>query len=437
MKKQKLNNDGAVLFTVICLMSILTVVLMTAIIVVSSSHKKAITNYTESQSYVTAKSTVDVFMECLEDTDTYYDPLRTELKGISDGDTKEIDVTMPNGNPEKLLVKKDGDIFTITSSITEFKSESSVSCKVRYVPAASYSSDLNTVGTNISNILPQNNVESKFDPDTSWYIPRGGSENGPFPVKLASTGTNLDTKWTDALRTGLNNNGISGQARINIDNAKFLWEDTRGGNGWWWQGGHRQYPDSNHSFSQETHDGDLVKFEYNFYIPSSISTSDLKCYCAADDAYIVFINDNFIGSNNFLRLNADGTYNNCNVPGFLPTSFRNGSSNGKVIEQNERDVLAIVGDGNPSSDRFIEYDLGAIGNGAKILNIDHNYLNYDNINNITIYAYNGYSDDPLLRKYNDGGNPAFVSYAFLLHDDLLGDYSSTSPESWVFEKYIN
>ena len=68
MRKIKQNYSGNILFTVICIMSIITILLMSSIIIIASSNKKAVKNYADNQVYVSAKSLLDTFVDCATDT---------------------------------------------------------------------------------------------------------------------------------------------------------------------------------------------------------------------------------------------------------------------------------------------------------------------------------------------------------------------------------
>lgn len=109
MKKFNKNYDGSVLFTVICLMSILTVVLMTAIVVVSSSNKKAVVNYSDNQVYITAKSTLDTFVDYVSDYSfTDFNSIRDEIDALVVNAETSFDVTLPSSLKEtcKVTIKR-------------------------------------------------------------------------------------------------------------------------------------------------------------------------------------------------------------------------------------------------------------------------------------------------------------------------------------------
>lgn len=76
------NKKGTVLFTVIVVMMVLIITMMSTMVVVITAQKKSITNFTDSQSYVTAKSVLDIFVEGLTDmSSTDYAPVREALIG--------------------------------------------------------------------------------------------------------------------------------------------------------------------------------------------------------------------------------------------------------------------------------------------------------------------------------------------------------------------
>ncbi len=128
----KKNKDGTVLFTVICVMMVLIVVLMSTFVVVAASQKKAMTSYTDSQSYITAKSVVDTFVKTLQapPTASYVSQaqrnvLRTTLSGMPLNSSTDITVTLPStvkglGNLNKITVKRiDSKNFEVFATVTD------------------------------------------------------------------------------------------------------------------------------------------------------------------------------------------------------------------------------------------------------------------------------------------------------------------------------
>jgi hypothetical protein len=116
VRKMIKKNDGVVLFSVICLMSILTVILMTAIIIVSSSSKKAQGNYIDNQVYITAKSTLDTFVDCVSDYSfTDFETIRTDIKNIAINSEETFTVTLPSclSGDCKVTVKRLSDTNVI------------------------------------------------------------------------------------------------------------------------------------------------------------------------------------------------------------------------------------------------------------------------------------------------------------------------------------
>lgn len=139
MKKLKLNNNGAVLLTVICLMSVLTLVLMTAIIVVASSNKKAITNYTDNQVYVTAKSTLDTFMDYVADNSSVdFDGIRTDINAMAINSSIEYTVKSPLSTIDKIKVEKISNTMThVTATSYCNGNQASVSREMKFTAGSS------------------------------------------------------------------------------------------------------------------------------------------------------------------------------------------------------------------------------------------------------------------------------------------------------------
>ncbi|MEG0615902.1 MAG: hypothetical protein RR540_09120, partial [Oscillospiraceae bacterium] len=82
MKFYKQNKKGTVLFTVISIMLLMMVMVMATFTVVMAAQKKALNNFTDSQSYVTAKSVIDTYISCLSDkSEPAYNPMREQLIG--------------------------------------------------------------------------------------------------------------------------------------------------------------------------------------------------------------------------------------------------------------------------------------------------------------------------------------------------------------------
>lgn len=91
----KKNKKGTVLFTVIIVMMVLITVVMSTFVVAVAMQKKAVKNYLDSQSYITAKSMVDAYVKCLTFDDAAADPtaaanslqMRKALAKMSDDPT--------------------------------------------------------------------------------------------------------------------------------------------------------------------------------------------------------------------------------------------------------------------------------------------------------------------------------------------------------------
>ncbi len=67
-KRALKGAKGSALFMVICIMAILMVVAVTAMAMVSIAYARSLQNYTASQSYVTAKNTLDMIVEVTDNT---------------------------------------------------------------------------------------------------------------------------------------------------------------------------------------------------------------------------------------------------------------------------------------------------------------------------------------------------------------------------------
>lgn len=87
MKLSNKNHKGSALFTVVSVMMILMILVMGTFILVSAAHQKALNNYYNNQSYVTAKGVVDAFVKnSISSANTSgMAALRAELVGTLDG----------------------------------------------------------------------------------------------------------------------------------------------------------------------------------------------------------------------------------------------------------------------------------------------------------------------------------------------------------------
>ncbi|MGN0654947.1 MAG: hypothetical protein ACI4KD_08525 [Oscillospiraceae bacterium] len=73
LKRKQKGASGSALFMVICIMAILMVVAVTAMAMVSIAYTRSLQNYTASQSYVTAKNTLDMIVEVTDNVTTTND----------------------------------------------------------------------------------------------------------------------------------------------------------------------------------------------------------------------------------------------------------------------------------------------------------------------------------------------------------------------------
>lgn len=93
MKLSNKNHKGSALFTVVSVMMILMILVMGTFILVSAAHQKAMTNYYNNQSYVTAKSVVDAFVNKLASnpaSDAEVSALRAQLIGTYNSTTDKM-----------------------------------------------------------------------------------------------------------------------------------------------------------------------------------------------------------------------------------------------------------------------------------------------------------------------------------------------------------
>ncbi len=80
-KAKTTRTKGSALFMVICMMSIMLVVVMTAMAMVSVAHTKSLQNYSSSQSYVSAKNVMDTFVNAMGPTSSLSDTEKENLFG--------------------------------------------------------------------------------------------------------------------------------------------------------------------------------------------------------------------------------------------------------------------------------------------------------------------------------------------------------------------
>ena len=159
MKWFKKNHGGVVLLTVICLMSMLIVVLMSAIVIVSASNKKSVLNYTDNQVYATAKSSLDTFMQCLEDgTMTEFDGIRSDMGSLSVGTPMTVSVTLPSGESDEIVIEKDASGEIIVTAKSDYQgNQTTVSRKIEM------SSSIDIKDTDIIFVFDTSNSMSDAD----------------------------------------------------------------------------------------------------------------------------------------------------------------------------------------------------------------------------------------------------------------------------------
>jgi len=467
MLKLKKSYDGAVLFTVICFMSILTVMLMTALVVSSTSSKKSYANYAENQAYMTAKSTLDLYTECLSDTtNTDYDTMREDVKNIPDGGTLTVPVKMPNGNDEEITVQKVGAFeLKVTSSMDKAGSSAVVSSKVLYsssttgtVPATNLSSLLPFFGERNDFNWPDFTNNDVYDPQNTTFPTRGGTTGYGFPTIPAASetvaasagpGANQWPGWIDSALNDPHAQLYSAHTlfkdkiyakvhklRIDDDNdfrnkEPFVWEEANGSWGTGWAPG----------FVRDTNYGDLVKFEKAYEIDSAICTS-IQVFCSADDAWIAFWNGEYIGSNNFMRIydkndvsvtdSRYGTYKaGFTRPGCFPTASTK-------ITNNLNQILSIAGDlSDDYSFPYLDYSSDQITQGTQLMTLDSSKADPSGVNVLTVYAANGSTKSWGYNGAHNGQNPGMVSFEIFANDNSAGGKDiSRTVDTWVKGEYV-
>ena len=135
------NLQGTVLFTVICVMMVLIVVLMSTLVISASSQKKAVTNFTDSQSYQTALSSINSIKNVLENPNPSYDTLRTQLGGMAANSSTTIPVTLPT---DIGLGQLSGNIVTVYKYAPDPVDPTKTRYKITAV-AENYNGSANTV----------------------------------------------------------------------------------------------------------------------------------------------------------------------------------------------------------------------------------------------------------------------------------------------------
>ena len=95
MKKPilKRNKHGVVLLSVLCIMMVLIIVVTATFSVVVASDKKALTNYTDSQSYITAKNVLTTYCNALQTDGTMHTEFLPKVNA-----TTGIKVILPSGS---------------------------------------------------------------------------------------------------------------------------------------------------------------------------------------------------------------------------------------------------------------------------------------------------------------------------------------------------
>lgn len=114
MKLSNKNHKGSALFTVVSVMMILMILVMGTFILVSAAHQKAMTNYYNNQSYVTAKNIIDTFVTELAGSTG--EPLRQKLIGINNSGTMKGGMQYADSSGTPLRPISEGT-FTGSTSI--------------------------------------------------------------------------------------------------------------------------------------------------------------------------------------------------------------------------------------------------------------------------------------------------------------------------------
>ena len=171
MRKIKQNYSGNILFTVICIMSIITILLMSSIIIIASSNKKAVNHFAENQAYTTGKSIVDTYIGCLLDVSTdKFDYMKLEIKNISNPGELQVQVTLPSdfkgslpkdasGKPYITVSRKNVTDFSIIAEIDYMGNKKKIVKKFKLNPPQKIYSDINTgKATNLNYRITSYNV---------------------------------------------------------------------------------------------------------------------------------------------------------------------------------------------------------------------------------------------------------------------------------------
>lgn len=112
----KKGKKGAILFTVTMVMMVLTIIMMATFVVIIAIQKQALNNFTDSQAYITAKSTLDAFIECVR--------VNPDNDGNGTGDyedLREMMIGKPNGSGKNMTggMKYPGTIHSDDQNLTD------------------------------------------------------------------------------------------------------------------------------------------------------------------------------------------------------------------------------------------------------------------------------------------------------------------------------
>ncbi len=312
--KKRFNSKGSVLLTVVCVMAVLSIVLMTAIVSVSSSNQKTLRTYTDEQAYVTGKSVVDLFSDCLMDETTAdFDSIKQSIVNLAVSKSINIPVTLPSEVKGDLPVGADGKQyitvtrtsdkdFKMTADVKDVKSTVSVSRKFSYNDPITVVSEVGQGTTKNLNYLSNNSQirSSTYGAETATQ-----KTVSAIPVKTnrPSGWPWYDNNWPGAKGTLEDNTWTANFQKYSSDimtyfskKPNFLWEDCSG---------------RNMNYYKKNYYGDIVKFEFTFDFNGKIDDSkgatdpskgDAIFRCAADDAWIGYINGNYLGYANIVKI---------------------------------------------------------------------------------------------------------------------------------------
>ena len=96
IRTRKKSFKGSVLFTVVAVMMVLIVFVMATLTIAGAANKRAYASYSKNQTTYTARSAIESVYTAMSDTSNT--ALSDAVKGLANGSSMEISVTLPDAS---------------------------------------------------------------------------------------------------------------------------------------------------------------------------------------------------------------------------------------------------------------------------------------------------------------------------------------------------